>query len=362
MSSHEYEGNTQSAPAQIEQPPGSAELEKTQPQARPSQATKSLKSSRLAPAPVPAVSPWKSAVAAAATHAPPVDAALAQAQVQQKKQTTGKGKGPEVAPAPKRTTGKEKWVRYTPPPAPAGSTATSSRDSPGAPGERRSTGGKQRSRKQGGGGQSGQRSQNGGGQRKSKSNYNSSSATPPPQQRPPASSGPATNTSGPGTKSGTPVGNTAASSVPNASVPKSATAATGLPTAPLMPTNPLELTLGLLAQQMEYYFSLENLCKDIFLRRQMNSNGLVPLAVLANFNRVRAMSGGDLSLVVEACRWAPGVQTIGKKVRPLQNWEQWVLPLEDRLDAGKDESNGDDDEPKFEVENAKPFVPRQSRS
>ncbi|KAJ3099396.1 La ribonucleoprotein domain member 1B [Phlyctochytrium planicorne] len=41
--------------------------------------------------------------------------------------------------------------------------------------------------------------------------------------------------------------------------------------------------------QVEYYFSIENLCRDIYFRRQMNpENGSVPLRVIANFNRVRS--------------------------------------------------------------------------
>lgn len=38
-------------------------------------------------------------------------------------------------------------------------------------------------------------------------------------------------------------------------------------------------------KQIEYYFSVENLCKDIFLRSRMDENGWIPLNVISNFNR-----------------------------------------------------------------------------
>ncbi|KNC97999.1 uncharacterized protein SPPG_06417 [Spizellomyces punctatus DAOM BR117] len=42
--------------------------------------------------------------------------------------------------------------------------------------------------------------------------------------------------------------------------------------------------------QIEYYFSVENLCRDIYFRRQMNAtNGGVPLRLISGFNRVRSL-------------------------------------------------------------------------
>jgi hypothetical protein len=32
--------------------------------------------------------------------------------------------------------------------------------------------------------------------------------------------------------------------------------------------------------------SMDNLCKDIFLRSKMDNNGFIPVSVIANFNRV----------------------------------------------------------------------------
>jgi la-related protein 1 len=41
-----------------------------------------------------------------------------------------------------------------------------------------------------------------------------------------------------------------------------------------------------LLKQIEYYFSDDNLCKDIFLRRHMDDQGWVPLPLIAGFNQV----------------------------------------------------------------------------
>ncbi|SAM06159.1 hypothetical protein [Absidia glauca] len=81
-----------------------------------------------------------------------------------------------------------------------------------------------------------------------------------------------------------------------------------------------------IAQQVEYYFSIDNLCKDIFLRNKMDSNGYVDLSILANFNRIKGLST-DLSLIHDALTQSPIVQvTPENKIRKKEGWETWVLP------------------------------------
>ena len=60
------------------------------------------------------------------------------------------------------------------------------------------------------------------------------------------------------------------------------------------------LTPGLLALSIysEYYFSDENLQKDFFLRNQMDEEGFVPISVIANFNRLQALTQ-DTELIKE---------------------------------------------------------------
>lgn len=86
-------------------------------------------------------------------------------------------------------------------------------------------------------------------------------------------------------------------------------------------------------KQVEYYFSLENLCKDIFLRSKMNDDGWIPLPVIASFNRVRMMTP-DITVVFDSVLASDTVETIGKPpsamLRPKENFRQWVLPKQQR--------------------------------
>ncbi|KAG5360873.1 putative HTH La-type RNA-binding protein [Yarrowia sp. B02] len=141
------------------------------------------------------------------------------------------------------------------------------------------------------------------------------------------------------------------------------------------PPGAYEYALSLIIGQVEYYFSVENLCKDLFMRKQMNSAGLVPLTLIAGFNRVKALAH-DPAVFMQACRFAPSLQVVGDRIRLQQGWEQWVLPLEERDEAGKVEDvdpeaeafpglqqvQAPHSEPakvSFDVANATPFVPKK---
>ncbi|KAG5368859.1 putative HTH La-type RNA-binding protein [Yarrowia sp. C11] len=149
------------------------------------------------------------------------------------------------------------------------------------------------------------------------------------------------------------------------------------------PPGAYEYALSLIIGQVEYYFSVENLCKDLFMRKQMNSAGLVPLTLIAGFNRVKALAH-DPAVFMQACRFAPSLQVVGDRIRLQQGWEQWVLPLEERDEAGKVEDVDPEAEAfpglqlqqqqqapvpqqqpsepakvSFDVANATPFVPKK---
>ncbi|ORX52706.1 hypothetical protein DM01DRAFT_1336489 [Hesseltinella vesiculosa] len=78
-------------------------------------------------------------------------------------------------------------------------------------------------------------------------------------------------------------------------------------------------------QQIDYYFSVDNLCKDVFLRGKMDAEGYVDIQVLAEFNRVKQWTT-DLALIKEALQDSHVVQMEGQKVRKREGWEQWVMP------------------------------------
>ncbi|KAH3666189.1 hypothetical protein OGAPHI_004378 [Ogataea philodendri] len=105
--------------------------------------------------------------------------------------------------------------------------------------------------------------------------------------------------------------------------------------------------LQTLAKQIDYYFSTQNLVKDIFLRKHMNSDGFLPLSVLAGFYRVSGLSYGDYNLVIESLTQCGNLeygiieQEDQKiyKVRAKLDPTNWVLPADQRLEQGLDEQS-----------------------
>ncbi|KAL0087420.1 hypothetical protein J3Q64DRAFT_1638750, partial [Phycomyces blakesleeanus] len=78
-------------------------------------------------------------------------------------------------------------------------------------------------------------------------------------------------------------------------------------------------------QQIEYYFSIDNLCKDIFLRSQMDAQGYVDLYLLANFQRVKGLTT-DIDLIREALADSKILEVKKDKLRKKEGWETWILP------------------------------------
>uniref|UniRef100_A0A7N5ZUU3 HTH La-type RNA-binding domain-containing protein n=1 Tax=Anabas testudineus TaxID=64144 RepID=A0A7N5ZUU3_ANATE len=52
------------------------------------------------------------------------------------------------------------------------------------------------------------------------------------------------------------------------------------------------------ASHSEYYFSLDNLERDFFLRRKMDQEGFLPIGLIASFHRVQALTT-DINLILE---------------------------------------------------------------
>jgi len=86
--------------------------------------------------------------------------------------------------------------------------------------------------------------------------------------------------------------------------------------------------------QLEYYFSVENLCKDIFLRKHMDSQGFVFLSLVAGFSRLKKITL-DLELVKLVCLHSTDIEykigSDGKdRIRRHDGWEKFVLSNEER--------------------------------
>lgn len=95
----------------------------------------------------------------------------------------------------------------------------------------------------------------------------------------------------------------------------------------------------------EYYFSLDNLCKDMFLRKNMDSQGFVLLRVIADFRRIKTLLG-EGSMSYEHLRGVaahvPNTEFVTgedgeDRVRSRGNWKDFVLPVEERVPQAQNE-------------------------
>lgn len=90
---------------------------------------------------------------------------------------------------------------------------------------------------------------------------------------------------------------------------------------------------GMVNLQMNYYFSVENLCKDMYLRSHMDSQGFVFLELLAKFNRIKQLTN-DMELIRLACYHSQTVEYVNvdgiDRVRARDGWQQWVRKMEER--------------------------------
>lgn len=80
-----------------------------------------------------------------------------------------------------------------------------------------------------------------------------------------------------------------------------------------------------ICQQIEFYFSAQNLCRDVFLRKQMDSEGFVSIALLASFNRIKAIST-DLAVIRSAIELSGALEVRDAKVRRFGDWAAWLYP------------------------------------
>ncbi|PVU97966.1 hypothetical protein BB561_000216 [Smittium simulii] len=78
--------------------------------------------------------------------------------------------------------------------------------------------------------------------------------------------------------------------------------------------------------QVEYYFSIENLLKDIFLRMQMDNDGFVDLSIIANFNRVKVVSSNiqEIAATLESSEIVE-LNESKDKIRKRGDFSNWIV-------------------------------------
>lgn len=83
-------------------------------------------------------------------------------------------------------------------------------------------------------------------------------------------------------------------------------------------------------EQIEFYFSPDNLVRDIFLRQHMDVDGFVPLAFVGSFQAVYSVHQDYLSLL-EAMKDSELVELDleNEKVRLRDGWQKWLWPNAD---------------------------------
>lgn len=83
-------------------------------------------------------------------------------------------------------------------------------------------------------------------------------------------------------------------------------------------------------KQLKYYFSVENLCKDIYLRQQFNpKTGGVKIDTILTFNKIKCILGKDKHTLVHIIRnhCSKFLELVNNdsEVR-INNWKTWALP------------------------------------
>ncbi|KIV88957.1 hypothetical protein, variant [Exophiala mesophila] len=107
------------------------------------------------------------------------------------------------------------------------------------------------------------------------------------------------------------------------------------------PLNQLAL-MSMVVTQIEYYFSIDNLCKDVFLRKHMDGQGWVPLSVITNFKRIKTLTEENMAIetlrficqTVRSVDFLPGIDG-DDRLRSRDNWRDFVLPPEERFESAR---------------------------
>ncbi|XP_027077790.1 la-related protein 1C-like [Coffea arabica] len=80
-----------------------------------------------------------------------------------------------------------------------------------------------------------------------------------------------------------------------------------------------------IVNQIEYYFSNENLVKDTYLRQNMDDQGWVPIKLIASFKKVTQLTD-NIQLILDSVRTSGAVEVEGEKVRRRNDWTKWIMP------------------------------------
>ncbi|GLT74137.1 hypothetical protein SLA2020_459520 [Shorea laevis] len=80
-----------------------------------------------------------------------------------------------------------------------------------------------------------------------------------------------------------------------------------------------------IVNQIDYYFSSENLIKDTFLRQNMNDHGWVRIELIAGFKKVSSLTD-KIPIILNALQSSTVVEVQGDKIRKRDDWKRWIMP------------------------------------
>uniref|UniRef100_A0A3B5L5M5 La ribonucleoprotein 1B n=1 Tax=Xiphophorus couchianus TaxID=32473 RepID=A0A3B5L5M5_9TELE len=101
----------------------------------------------------------------------------------------------------------------------------------------------------------------------------------------------------------------------------------------------------------EYYFSNHNLERDFFLRRKMDTQGFLPISLIASFHRVQALTT-DVNLIIEALKSSTEVELVDERIRCKTEPERWPIPTPPVVGSPRTDFS--------QLINCPEFVPRQN--
>lgn len=102
--------------------------------------------------------------------------------------------------------------------------------------------------------------------------------------------------------------------------------------------------IAMVTMQIEYYFSIDNLCKDVYLRKHMDSQGFVFLNFIAGFKRIQSLTQ-EFETLRFACQESEIIDFVRgddgfDRLRRKEGWEKWVLAMEERDESVRNAGPG----------------------
>lgn len=93
-----------------------------------------------------------------------------------------------------------------------------------------------------------------------------------------------------------------------------------------------------IVNQIEFYFSTENLVRDTYLRKNMDEQGWVSVKLIAGFQKVSQLTD-NIQLILAALQASRLLEIEAEKIRLRDDWQRWIIPPPvQQIDASSSQS------------------------